>query len=136
MFEEDREKFWRVFLAENRRMKINIRNLAQAVGYSSSTVDKFKRKCAGSDDLLEKISMHVFRKSWREVIAEQNAEQNGKQNAPVNTEAEKMSIGDLYFRLGEVQGEMKRELAEINKKLDLIISGRSHCASDDVKKTG
>lgn len=127
MFEEDREKFWRVFLAENRRMKINIRNLAKAVGYSPSTVDKFKRKCAGSDDLLEKISIHVFRKHWRELIAEQNAEQNGRQDAENGAEDEKVSN---YVK------SLEKRIDALQMLIEQHIKAHPQQSCEEVKKTG
>jgi len=58
------------------------------------------------------ISYHAALDRGKELL------QNKGQKPQANPEAEKMNLGEIFFKLGEIQGEMKKEFEAIHRKLD------------------
>jgi len=135
MFEDEREKFWRIYREEDERRKINIKRLSKKIGFAPSTVYKFHQKCAGSHDLLESISVEIFGVSWTETIAKQEAERNQGREADTVKEGVAVNIGDLYIRIGEMQNEFKKQFESLNLKLDGHISNTSAHQHHDKKNS-
>ena len=127
MFEDEREKFWRIYREEDERRKINIKRLSKKIGFAPSTVYKFHQKCAGSHDLLESISVEIFGVSWTETIAKQEAERNQGQEADNAQGDGRMS--DDYIR------SLEKRIDALQMALEQHVKAHHQPRSDDLKKT-